>query len=65
MDLDDVLPRKQNDPLAALQREDLDRLSREELAERILALQAEISRAQSKLEGASKFRSVADALFKK
>ncbi len=65
MDLDDTLPRKQNDMLTALQKEDLDRLSRDELAERIGILQAEIIRAQNRLDGASQFRSVADALFKK
>ena len=65
MDVDDAAPRKTHDPLAVLGREDLDRLSRAELAARIAALEAEIVRTRSRLEGASSFRSAADALFNK
>ncbi len=64
MDLEDALPRRQNDALVALQKEDLDRLSRDELAERIAGLNAEIARTQAKLDGASKFRSAAEAFFR-
>ncbi len=65
MDLDDLLPRKKDDPLALVTREDLDRLSVEELRARIAVLEAEIARTKAKLEGATSFRSAADALFKK
>ncbi len=65
MDLDDLLPRKKDDPLALVTREDLDRLSVEELRARIAVLEAEIARTKAKLEGATSFRSAADALFRK
>lgn len=65
MDLDDLLPRRKDDPLGALSKQDLDPLSVEELEERIAALEAEIARTRAKLEGARSFRSAADALFKK
>ena len=65
MDLDDLLPRKKDDPLALVAREDLDRLSVDELRARIAALEAEIARTKTKLEGATSFRSAADALFRK
>lgn len=66
MDIDDLLPRRTgDDPLMALTRQDLDPLSVAELDARIAALQAEIERTRSKLEGSRSFRSVADSLFKK
>jgi uncharacterized small protein (DUF1192 family) len=65
MDLDDLLPHKKDDPLALITREDLDRLSVEELRARISVLEAEIARTKAKLEGATSFRSAADALFRK
>ena len=65
MDLDDLLPHKKDDPLALITREDLDRLSVEELRGRISVLEAEIARTKAKLEGATSFRSAADALFRK
>jgi uncharacterized small protein (DUF1192 family) len=65
MDLDDILPKRPDDPLVQVLRQDLDRLSLDELRDRITILTAEIARVQTKLEGATKFRSVADSLFKK
>lgn len=65
MDLDEILPKRPDDPLVQLLKQDLDRLSLEELRDRITLLQAEIDRVQRKLEGAAKFRSAADLLFKK
>ncbi len=65
MDLDDMMPRKTNDPLTALAREDLDPLSVAELDARIAALEMEIVRVKAKREGASAFRSAADQLFRK
>ncbi len=65
MDLDDILPKRPDDPLNLLIKQDLDRLSVAELADRIVILQAEIARVQQKLDGATKFKSAADALFRK
>jgi uncharacterized small protein (DUF1192 family) len=65
MDLDDIMPKRADDPLVQLLRQDLDRLSLDELRDRITILTAEIARVQAKLDGATKFRSAADGLFKK
>ncbi len=65
MDADDLLPRKQDDALAQLIKQDLDRLSVEELGERIALLEAEVARCIAKRDSASKFRTDADALFRK
>lgn len=62
---DEELPRKKSDMLADLTREDLDKLSIGELDDRIAALEAEVVRSRAKREGAAKFRSAADSLFKK
>lgn len=59
------LPRKKSDSLADLAREDLDRLSIADLDDRIAALEAELARSRAKREGAAKFRSEADNLFRK
>ena len=63
--MDDDLPRPKNDVLAALIAQDLDRLSLIELDERIAVLEAESARTRAKRDGASAFRSAADALFKR
>lgn len=65
MDLDDLMPRKKDDPLDAVMRQDLDPLSVEELDARIAALEAEIARVKAKRDSASAFKSAADALFRK
>lgn len=65
MDMDDLFPRRKDDPLKSLGTEDLDPLSVDELEARIAALEAEIARTRAKLEGARNFRGAADALFKK
>jgi uncharacterized small protein (DUF1192 family) len=62
---DEDLPRKKNDALADLAREDLDRLSIADLDERIAALETELLRARTKRDGAAMFRAAADSLFKK
>jgi uncharacterized small protein (DUF1192 family) len=64
MDADDLLPRKKDDALQALVKQDLDRLSVDELGERIELLEAEISRCKAKRDGATKFRAAAESLFK-
>ena len=64
--MDEELPRpKPDDVVAALLKQDLDRLSLAELDDRIIALDAEIARTRAKRDGASKFRSAADSLFKR
>ncbi len=63
--MDDDLPRPKNDLLAALIAEDLDRLSLVELDERIAVLDGEIARTRAKRDGAAKFRSAADSLFRR
>jgi uncharacterized small protein (DUF1192 family) len=65
MDLEDLLPKRADDPLTLLIRQDLDRFSVDELGARIQILEAEISRTKAKRDGASRFRNEADALFKK
>jgi uncharacterized small protein (DUF1192 family) len=65
MDIDDLIPRKKDDPLAAIGAQDLDPLSVDELRDRIVRLDAEVARTRAKLDGATKFRSAADSLFKK
>jgi uncharacterized small protein (DUF1192 family) len=65
MDIEDILPKRKDDFLTQVIREDLDRLSVEELRERIVLLEAEVKRVSIKLEGATSFKSAAAALFKK
>ncbi|MHC9418581.1 DUF1192 domain-containing protein [Sphingomonas citri] len=65
MDLDDILGPQRDDPLAALLREDLDRLSVAELEARTAALEGEIARIRRKIDGAVNHRASADALFKR
>ncbi|KTT69711.1 DUF1192 domain-containing protein [Sphingomonas endophytica] len=65
MDLDDILGARPDDPLAALLREDLDRLSVSELEVRVVALEGEIARTRRKIDGAVNHRASADALFKR
>jgi uncharacterized small protein (DUF1192 family) len=64
MDADDLLPKRPDSPLALLAREDLDRLSRDELEQRIAILKAEIARTETRLADASAFRAAADSLFR-
>lgn len=64
MDLDDILGRRDDDPLTALVREDLDRLSVGELEARVAALEAEIARCRARIDGANSHRASAHALFK-
>ncbi len=65
MDLDDMMPRRKDDPLSLLAREDLDPLSVEELDARVALLEIEIARVKAKRDSSSAFRSAADALFRK
>lgn len=65
MDDEDIFPRRADDPLLALQRQDLDPLSIDELASRIAVLEAEIARTRAKSESAVNHKASADALFKR
>jgi uncharacterized small protein (DUF1192 family) len=65
MDIEDALPRRANDPLVALAKQDLDPFSVDELRDRIDILTDEIARVQRKIEGAVNHRAGADALFKR
>ena len=64
MTFDDLEPRPQRGAaLTALSREDLDLYAVEELKERIEALEAEIARVRTALDGKASKKSAADALF--
>jgi len=65
VDLDDIPGARPDDPLAALLREDLDRLSVAELHARVAALEGEVARVRRKIDGAVNHRASADALFRK
>lgn len=65
MDMDDDLPRRTDDPLKQLVRQDLDPLSVADLEARILTLEGEIARTRSKIEGAVNHKATAEALFKR
>ncbi|MBQ1500163.1 DUF1192 domain-containing protein [Sphingomonas sp. NPDC092331] len=65
MDADENLPRRKDDLVAQLAKQDLDPLSVEELNERIALLEAEIARSRNKISFAINHRASADALFKK
>ena len=65
MDPDDLAPRRGDDPLSALAREDLDPLSLAELDLRLAALKAEIARCEAHKTRASAHRADAESLFRK
>ncbi|ALR21764.1 MULTISPECIES: DUF1192 domain-containing protein [Sphingobium] len=65
MDLDDDLPRKADNPLAQLIRQDLGPLSVADLEARIKALEGELARTRSKIESAVNHKATAEALFKR
>ncbi|MBP2277356.1 MULTISPECIES: DUF1192 domain-containing protein [Sphingomonas] len=64
MDLDEILPKRAGDPLAALIVQDLDPLSVKELEARIVALETEIARTRTKIQRAVDHRTSANDLFK-
>ena len=65
MDPEDLLSKRPDSPLTQLIREDLDRLSVDELDGRIAALEGEIARCRAKRNQSTAFRSAADSLFRK
>ena len=64
MDMEEYLPKRADDPLAQLLRQDLDPLSVVELEARIKALEGELARTRAKIEGAVNHKASAEALFK-
>ncbi|CAA9490949.1 MAG: hypothetical protein AVDCRST_MAG39-684 [uncultured Sphingomonadaceae bacterium] len=64
MDLDELLPARPDDPLTQAARQDLDRLSVDELHARLAALRAEIARTEARLARTADDRSAAEALFR-
>ena len=64
MDLDETLPNRAGDPLAALIAQDLDPLSVKELEARIVVLEGEIARSRTKMQRAVNHRATAHDLFK-
>lgn len=65
MDAEELFPKRADEALTALTRQDLDPLSVAELDARIAALHAEIARCQGKRDSAVKHRASADALFRR
>ncbi len=63
--MDNDQPRKADDLLSQLLRQDLDPLSVAELEARIAALEGEIARTRSKKDSAVNHRATAEALFKR
>ncbi|MGN6268656.1 MAG: DUF1192 domain-containing protein [Sphingomonas sp.] len=65
MDSDENLPRRADDPVALIARQDLDPMSVAELDQRIADLEAEIERVKRHKDRAVNHRASADALFKR
>lgn len=63
--MDDDLPKRADDPLRLVTKQDLDPLSVNELASRITTLEAEIDRTKSKMSQAVNHKASAEALFRK
>ncbi len=65
MDSDELFPGRPDDPMALVQRQDLDPLSVDELDARIAALEAEIVRVKTRRTYAVAHKANAEALFKR
>lgn len=63
--MDDDFAFRPDSPLTLLAKEDIDRLSVDELDVRVTLLEAEIARAKARREFAVNHKSSADALFKR
>ena len=64
MDIDELFPGRPDDPLVLLAKQDIDRLSVDELDARVVALQAEIARTQARRHFAVNHKASAESLFK-
>lgn len=62
--MDEDAPLRPDDPVAVLQRQDIDRLSVNELDERVAALEAEIVRTKARKDYAVNHKASAEALFR-
>jgi len=65
MDMDDDLPKRADDPLNLLLKQDLGPLSVDELRARIAALEGEIKRVRQLIDQSVSHRASAEALFRK
>jgi uncharacterized small protein (DUF1192 family) len=65
MDGDDPFAPKSDDPLTLVLRQDIDRLSVDELDARVAALEGEIVRVRARRDYAVNHKASADALFRK
>ncbi len=65
MEPEQLFPSRSDDPMALVQRQDLDPLSVDELDARIAALEAEITRVKARRTYAVKHKASAEALFKR
>ena len=64
MNVEDLFPARPDDPLTLLSRQDIDRLSVDELDARVIALEAEIARTTARRDYAVKHKANAEALFR-
>lgn len=64
MDIDDLIPRKSDSPIDAIELEAVDDLSRDDLSERIHRLEREIQRIEVMLESKKSSMADAESLFK-
>ncbi|MCH4151701.1 MAG: DUF1192 domain-containing protein [Sphingobium sp.] len=65
MDMEDYVPKRADDPLALLLKQDLDPLSIDELHARIALLENEIDRIRGKIDQSVNHKASAEALFRK
>jgi uncharacterized small protein (DUF1192 family) len=65
MDLDEILAKKAGDPLTELVKQDLERLSVDELHERVALLEHELARTKQNIQRAVNHRASADDIFKR
>jgi uncharacterized small protein (DUF1192 family) len=65
MAMDEDLPKRADDPVTMLTRQDLDPMSVDELHERISLLETEINRVRAKIDKSVNHKASAEALFRK
>lgn len=63
--MDDDLPKRVDDPVTILTKQDLDPMSVNELHERISLLEGEINRVRAKIDKSVNHKASAEALFRK
>jgi len=65
MAMDEDLPKRADDPVTILTKQDLDPMSVEELHERIASLEGEINRVRAKIAHSVNHKASAEAIFRK